>query len=126
VKSVRGQPGGQPVGGVGAAELVFGRLRRERPGRALASGRAVVATAAIADYVWTAADGTPLYRVTRAVNGDQNGDHAINYIILYYYYYYRCQSSRHLYILLEVLSLIYSSNVSQVNRDPQRQQHDAI
>lgn len=66
MKSVRGQPGGQPVEGVGAAELLFGRLRRERPGRALASRRAVVATAAIADCVWTAADGTPLYRVTRA------------------------------------------------------------
>jgi len=51
----------------GAAELLFGRLRRERPGRALVSRRAVVvATAAIADCVWTAADGTPLYRVTRA------------------------------------------------------------
>jgi len=68
-KSVRGQPGGQPVGGVGAAELLFGRLTGERPGRALASRRAAVAAAAaaaIADCVWTAADGTPLYRVTRA------------------------------------------------------------
>jgi len=123
VKSVRGQPGGQPVGGVGAAELVFGRLRRERPGRALASRRAVVATAAIADCVWTAADGTPLYRVTRAVNGDQNGDRAINYILLFFCYYYHCQSSRHCLFIPFTRYCPYIPVTFRVDRGPQRQQN---